>query len=327
MEPIRYDAFISYRRENGFLMAQVIHDRLKDQGINCYLDLEEDRSGNFNDNLLEAIASAPNFILILPKNALKRCVNEDDWVRKEILEAQRLGKHIIPIMYDGFVWPRKWDPAMPQEIVQLQYQQGVAMSQEYLSAMISKLISYLKDVHPVVPVPAAPAPELPFSGEDFILRGIEGGNIRSIDMAFHSGSDWRRKNSKVELLGDLISRQIPLRILVNDAKTVDTICSHMRQPLKKYVGFDNSIQEWAEVQAEFPDLVQIRICQVPLLHRLYLVRREDGSGCVALRYYTYGTYHTARDSKACYGGDSVEFALYAGEFDYLWDKASVPLNL
>lgn len=32
VESTHYDAFISYRRENGFLMAQVIYDRLKERG-------------------------------------------------------------------------------------------------------------------------------------------------------------------------------------------------------------------------------------------------------------------------------------------------------
>lgn len=41
MTDIRYDAFISYKRGNGFLMARVIYNRLKDQGIQCFFDLEE----------------------------------------------------------------------------------------------------------------------------------------------------------------------------------------------------------------------------------------------------------------------------------------------
>lgn len=48
MSDTRYDALISYRRENGFLMAQVIYDRLKNRGIQCFFDLEEWRSGKFD---------------------------------------------------------------------------------------------------------------------------------------------------------------------------------------------------------------------------------------------------------------------------------------
>lgn len=70
---MHYDVFISYRRENGFLMAQVICDRLKARGISCYFDLEEDRAGDFDESLLQAIGATPNFLLVLPPNALDRC--------------------------------------------------------------------------------------------------------------------------------------------------------------------------------------------------------------------------------------------------------------
>ena len=82
-----FDAFISYRRENGFLMAQVIRNRLEEKSIHCFLDLEELRSGRFDERILLEIQQAHTFILVLPKNTLTRCSNENDWVRREILEA------------------------------------------------------------------------------------------------------------------------------------------------------------------------------------------------------------------------------------------------
>lgn len=90
-----------------------------------------------------AIQEAHTFILILPKNALTRCSNEDDWVRKEILEAVRCQKVIIPVMYDGFKWPKKWNENVPDEIKALERMNGVSGSQEYLPAMIEKIISYM----------------------------------------------------------------------------------------------------------------------------------------------------------------------------------------
>ena len=128
MADTRYDAFISYRRENGFLMAQVIYDRLKDKGIQCFFDLEELRSGKFDEKILVAIREAHTFILILPKNALTRCKNEDDWVRQEILEAVRCNKVIIPVMYDGFKWPRRWGAEFPEEFHGLEHMNGVSGS-------------------------------------------------------------------------------------------------------------------------------------------------------------------------------------------------------
>lgn len=44
------DAFISCRREGGYLMVQLLRSSLKDKGVYCYLDLEE-RSGQFDERL------------------------------------------------------------------------------------------------------------------------------------------------------------------------------------------------------------------------------------------------------------------------------------
>ena len=92
VESTHYDAFISYRRENGFLMAQVIYDRLKERGIQCFFDLQELRSGKFDEKILVAIREAHTFILILPKDALNRCVNEDFWALLEVLGKECCNK-------------------------------------------------------------------------------------------------------------------------------------------------------------------------------------------------------------------------------------------
>lgn len=315
----RYDAFISYRRENGFLMAQIIHDRLKEKGLSCFLDLEEDRSGNFNDNLISAIEAAPNFILVLPKNALNRCVNEDDWVRREIMEALARGKHIIPVMYDGFTWPKskKWRDAVPPELVNLQYQQGVTMRQEYLYATIDKIIQYMVDIHPASSEPAQR--ELPARDSDFIRFCLREREVQQIDMAFHAGSNWHRDDDHLDLLDTIIARKIPVRILVNDAPTVERICAHLRRPRKQYVPFRDSIEEWAQLQSTHPELFQARICPLPLLHRIHLVHDRGGNGLANVHYYAYGAYNPSRDSWANHDSGSPEFRLYADEFEYLWE--------
>lgn len=101
---MKYDAFISYRRDNGFLMAQVIHDHLEERGIHCFLDLEELQAGVFDEKIYDAIQDSPNFILILQPNALDRCTDEEDWVAKEIIAATKMNKKIIPVLCEGFEW-------------------------------------------------------------------------------------------------------------------------------------------------------------------------------------------------------------------------------
>ena len=321
---MKYDAFISYRRENGFLMAQVIRDRLKDRGISCFLDLEEDKSGKFDDNLLSAIDDAPNFILILPKNALNRCVNADDWVRREVLAAIQGGKTIIPVMYDGFHWPKKWHPDIPEELRQLQYHQGVSMSKEYLSAMIDKIISYMTGL-PAQPLRTSSAAQrrtvAQETAEFFAEETKDSDNIVFVDMAFHSGSAWRRDTVMVDILSDLVQKGVSLRVIINSAAAAELVCSHMRQPLKKYAGFDQCIAEWMEIAAAYPQAVQVRIADVPLLHRTYLVRKKDGSGGVNVKYYTYGNFKPNNDFRRSFDAQDPEYRIYAEEFDYLWEAA------
>lgn len=100
----RYDIFISYRR-TAFDTANLIATKLNIAGYNVFLDVETLRSGKFNEKLFEVIEGCTDFVLVLPANALDRCVSEDDWVRKEVEHALKHNKNIVPIMLRGFEWP------------------------------------------------------------------------------------------------------------------------------------------------------------------------------------------------------------------------------
>lgn len=137
-----YDAFISYRRDGGFEMARLVYEHLKAAGLNPFFDLEELQAGHFNEDLYRAIEDSPNFLLVLPKNSLARCVSEDDWLRLEIEHAISQNKNIIPLMLDGFIW----DTSLPESLKEIQYYNGVKISREYFDASIAKLIEMLTDV-------------------------------------------------------------------------------------------------------------------------------------------------------------------------------------
>lgn len=318
---MKYDAFISYRRENGFLMAQVLHDRLKERGYTCFLDLEEERTGDFNVRLVDSIAQSAYFILVLPKNALNRCKDEGDWVRLEILAAVRNHIPIIPVMYDGFSWPKVWHKDIPEEIRQLKYQQGVSMSQAYLSAMIDKIVGYMSDVTPNLPEVTG----LPKDTVDVMNTALKHPeNMERVCMAFHAGAEWCRETDKVELLLAFMEHKIPVQVILNSPEAADVVCSHMRQPLKDYLSLEECAKKWASRQGQFPGLLQVRISDIPLLHRIYLVQNKDGSGLANVKYYTYGNYRPTKDCRCCFDAQMPEFKLYTEEFDYLWENARVP---
>ena len=139
---IKYDIFISYRREGGYEAAELIATRLRSKGYSVFIDVDELRAGKFNEQLLKVIDGCTDFILVLPKNALDRCNDENDWVAREIKHAMKLKKNIIPVMLRGFEWPSTTIPGL-EELCN--YQSVIANSSEYFNNAIDKMEKiYLK---------------------------------------------------------------------------------------------------------------------------------------------------------------------------------------
>lgn len=98
---MKYDVFISYRRDGGGEFARSIKAGLELRGYSVFLDFDELKDGIFDDRILEAIEAAPVFLFILSRHSLDRCAEEGDWVRKEVEYAYSLDRHIIPVNKDG----------------------------------------------------------------------------------------------------------------------------------------------------------------------------------------------------------------------------------
>lgn len=96
----QYDIFISYRREGGAQYARILQLALQQRGYRVFLDYDELTDGIFSEHIKNALKSTSIFMLILSKDALDRCVNENDWLRQEILIAIKENKQIIPVNPD-----------------------------------------------------------------------------------------------------------------------------------------------------------------------------------------------------------------------------------
>lgn len=135
-----HQIFISYRRDGGEAMAQLLHDRLANRGFKVFYDIESLKSGPFDTKIYDKIEECTDFLLVLPPQSLDRCVYDEDWVRNEIRHALRCEKNIIPIMLRGFVFPDR----LPDDIVDIKRCNGVAFeNMEYLDARIDRIISML----------------------------------------------------------------------------------------------------------------------------------------------------------------------------------------
>lgn len=133
-------AFISYRRSTGSDLAMHIHDRLLLKGKTSFYDVDSMRSGKFNEQIYDKIDECENFILVLTEGSLERCINKDDWVRKEIEYALKTNKNIIPIMAKDFAFPN----ILPSEIDEIRYYHGVVAANELFDEVIEKLIKLMK---------------------------------------------------------------------------------------------------------------------------------------------------------------------------------------
>lgn len=137
---MKYDVFVSYRRSDAFT-ANLVAEKLKNFGYSVFFDVETLRSGNFNTQLYDVIQNCKDFVLVLPPNALDRCISEEDWIRKEVCHAMECKKNIIPVLLSGFTWP---DP-MPKGMEQLKFYQAITASDaEYFDMSVKKLSTYLK---------------------------------------------------------------------------------------------------------------------------------------------------------------------------------------
>lgn len=136
---MKYDIFISYRRDGGEVTARILRDSLTQRGYKVFFDVESLRSGAFNTKLYSVIDECKDFVLVLSPKALDRCADSDDWVRREVEYALEKKKNVIPILLRNFEFPA----ALPDSLKELPYRNGLAANLEYYDAFLNKLEAFL----------------------------------------------------------------------------------------------------------------------------------------------------------------------------------------
>ena len=123
MEP-KYDIFISYRRRDRFnrttgtAYARNIQQTLEANGYQgrVFFDHNNMEPEDFEKIILSAIRCAKVFILILTKDSMLRCGREEDWVRREILEAKRCNLKILIINMENEFQDSDYPEDFPEEL-------------------------------------------------------------------------------------------------------------------------------------------------------------------------------------------------------------------
>lgn len=138
---MKYDIFISYRREGGYETAKHLYDLLTRDGYKVSFDIDTLRNGDFDIELYKRIDECTDFILILNKGAFDRTVDpafdpKKDWLRNELAYALKKGKNVIPVMLAGF---DAFPDNLPDDVVRVQKKNGPKYDRYYFDDFYRKL--------------------------------------------------------------------------------------------------------------------------------------------------------------------------------------------
>lgn len=133
--------FISYRREGGGEIARLVRAALQHRGYDVFLDVEDLKRGPFNTALLEVIAHAEDFLLVLTRGCLDRCACATDWLRLEVAHAIETDRNIVPVLTRDFAWPAE---PIPSGLDKIRHYNALISSHDYFDASMDKLAGMLR---------------------------------------------------------------------------------------------------------------------------------------------------------------------------------------
>lgn len=138
---MKYNIFISYRREGGFDTAKHLSDLLSRDGYKVSFDIDTLRNGKFDTQLLTRIEECNDFILIVDSNAFQRTFDpefppENDWLRRELAHALKHHKNIIPVFLSGV---KGFPDNLPEDISPVTRMNGPEYNKYYFDEFYKSL--------------------------------------------------------------------------------------------------------------------------------------------------------------------------------------------
>lgn len=138
---MKYDIFISYRREGGYDTAKHLNDLLTRDGYKVSFDIDTLRNGDFDTQLLTRIEECQDFILIVDAHAFDRTLDpnfdtQKDWVRCELAHALKHNKNIIPVFLSGV---SSFPENLPEDIAGVATKNGPEYTKYYFNEFYNKL--------------------------------------------------------------------------------------------------------------------------------------------------------------------------------------------
>lgn len=97
----KYDIFISYRHDGGQYLALLLFEHLREKGLKVFLDVESLKVGHFDEQIYNEIESCKYLLFVVSPGCVKKLVEVNDWVAKELVGAVKAGCKILPVYMEG----------------------------------------------------------------------------------------------------------------------------------------------------------------------------------------------------------------------------------
>lgn len=138
---MKYDVFISYRRDGGYDTAKHLNDLLVRDGYTVSFDIDTLRNGDFDIQLLSRIEECKDFILIVDRSAFDKTLDKNydpskDWMRCELAHALKHNKNVIPVFLAGVTG---FPDGLPADIANVTKKNGPEYNHYYFDAFYERL--------------------------------------------------------------------------------------------------------------------------------------------------------------------------------------------
>lgn len=140
---MKYDVFISYRREGGAEKAELVKSVLVKRGYRderVFMDTRSLGTGNYSASLESAMEESLNVVVIVTRGCFEGLSAQGNWVR-EIRTAMDRGKNIVPVYFDGISEVNPND--VPEPIREFPLANAVLYVHQYAEASYDLMCSRL----------------------------------------------------------------------------------------------------------------------------------------------------------------------------------------
>jgi len=139
-KPKKFEIFISYRRKGGYDTAKLLYDRLRMDGYSVSFDIDTLEKGDFDNELKQRIYDCKDFLLVLNPGIFDKFFDpesdpKDDWVRQEMVCALESNKNVVPLVLDGFVYPK----SLPEDVKNITKKNGIDLNPKHFEGAYERM--------------------------------------------------------------------------------------------------------------------------------------------------------------------------------------------